>query len=332
MVVLAEDRSLFQWHRCRKWWRADMQCPFHPGEPIYDDDDEDDDEKVPVEVPIPLPLPIPPGKKIDEVEEEVTEEAGKLVDAIVPFVPKFKVLSSPGDPGHFATEGDFNKARDAARVAVKAAAQAASKALRVRSTSGSASRIRKQRGAKSKERVRQTREQNKTSSGLVKTGGAKSHIATMLAAGTALAASLKSPSGGGPRSGPTAGAETASGAIAESAIIRRLQELSPAGGPRRREQGEAVKEAERIVRPPPNIVPPREREGQEVQSGSRPISTRSISAFDETGFSISAQRIAIAVGIGVGAVVIGGAVIAGGRGGGFHRPAVLRPGTISRAY
>lgn len=336
---LVETRSP-KWHRCRRYWDEDLRCPFHP-QPQEAEDDDDDDEFEPIPVAFPDRLIPPPGEKAEQIADDIIEESKDLVKAIpVPTlaVQQVKVLSTPGQPGHFADADAFKQARrvaDAAKNAARALTNAKAGLQAAQRAHAKARRIQKGRASRKADRKAATRQQNEQQKGVPWKG-----VATLMAAAAALGASLEGPSKG---SGPTAGAEIASAGIAEAAIVRRLKELQPSSSPKREEQSRAVEEAERIVRPP-NIVPPREREGVTAQSAiigqveaelvapSVEANAANIVPVREREEGISTQRIVIAIAIGVGAGVIGGAVLRGGRGGGFHRPATLTRGLLARAY
>lgn len=307
-----------RWHRCRKWWQAALVCPYHPNPEESDGPDDEDEEKDPVEVPVPIPIKKPDEKKVDEVTVEAVKEAEEIVTHVFKVIeiltkdtptPIGRRIADPVSVPTKATAPKLNVGRtnpNRSRRNIRQARSALKKSKAVHKVSTKASASVTQPAA--------------STSGSITSKGAETWVRgiPLLAAASALAVSLGGASGGSSPP-PTAGAEIGSAGIAESAIVKRLTELQPSGGARRREQRGAVEEAERIVRAPKQPPVP-------TRSGINVTPSRA----HDTG--ISTTRIAIAVGIGVGAVVIGGAILAGGRGGGFHRPSNLKPGLIARAY
>lgn len=67
---------MHDWHRCQRWWRRKMECPFGKMEE-HDDFGEDPPDEETEFPPTPLPIPaIPPVHSTDEeaVEREIPEE------------------------------------------------------------------------------------------------------------------------------------------------------------------------------------------------------------------------------------------------------------------
>lgn len=129
-------------------------------------------------------------------------------------------------------------------------------------------------------------------------------------------ATLKPPSG-------TARADIQSGAIAEAALVRKLEQQRSTGSGRRRAQRGAVEEAERIVRSPKQPKVP-----TYAAYDYKGISDRQNQAVDRRramAKRVAAAATATLAGIGVAKAI--NSFRGGGRGGGFHKRALtFRPG------
>ncbi len=81
---------MIHWHRCRRWWRHGLECPYSSLVEHEDDDEEDGDpdlEKIPV-----------PGKKKVEEDEEVPD------DEKIPVPGRRPVATKPRRPGRDLTD------------------------------------------------------------------------------------------------------------------------------------------------------------------------------------------------------------------------------------
>ncbi len=91
------------WHRCRRWWRLGLACPFggfvghvpqrekkrrRPKE-----DEGEEEEKEPVRIPIREPEPIAVPKKQEEIKKPVPPEVPKPVPVLppAPFLPPIRL-------------------------------------------------------------------------------------------------------------------------------------------------------------------------------------------------------------------------------------------------
>lgn len=111
-----------------------------------------------------------------------------------------------------------------------------------------------------------------------------------------------------PPSRPSAPAENRSTAYAESALAQSLRRRSkPRSNGRLPTPAEAIAEAERILREQPNQ--------QDPVPGQRPRKQPTLSGKQGAQHR---ERVGTAIGVGVGVILSTAAIVAGGRGGGFH--------------
>lgn len=62
---------MMHWHRCRRWWRHGLECPFNSLVDHEDDDEEDGDPDL-------IKIPVPARRKRDKSEADVTTGGGKV--------------------------------------------------------------------------------------------------------------------------------------------------------------------------------------------------------------------------------------------------------------
>lgn len=272
-----------RWHSCRRWWRRGFTCPYGPeSEPPSEEDDDDDDE-----------LPPPVGERIPEDDPKKSRTTLKKLKVPEPkaMVDTIKLIPNLVPDVVAQAEADVAKYPDVSspphRIP-KGNPGAAPDSARAggRATSRAASKALE--AATSSQKVGDPFKTVQNAFGRPGSG-----------------------SGAPPNS---AGADVASGRLAEAALVRSLERSRGRGSARRTEQGRAVEEAERIVRAPKQPkVPVRSNYDYDA------ISRRQNRAQDRA--RDLAKRAAVAGLAAAGTAYIIRSFSGGGRGGGFHRQA-----------
>ncbi len=286
-----------KWHKCSTWWKTELECPVHPDDLPTEDDPHDEDDP-------PVPPVVVPGKKKDEkgdrestlVREPVTE---RMLEDAVAQIPVPVPVEVPA-PTPAPAPSPQPATRPVRRPAPHAPGLPNRAPVRSDYTTKRAHRQAAKSWAVTQMNAAVADAKAKAFTGGRAAGGTPwsvvNRVVTISMAQAAAANVASGRKSGGPP--PSAGAEVLSTVRAGEALLaastsRRAKRTY---GVREREGQEAVNEAERIVRDA--------RNRKKSKEGAKRIKT----------------AIAIGVGAGVAAAVT---AIAGGRGGGFHRPAVI---------
>lgn len=275
------------WHRCGRWWKEKLACPYHrEPEEAAEEDDDDDEDRVPVLVPIPVKDPEPLVPKKVAVELEIPEPV-KIVEAVAK-IPEPVEVADPRVVTRSVPAGQPSRSVTVRPAGHGVTTRTASKAARVRAMNQVVKDSRARDNARTIARNlgRKLVRKDRFSPWIL--------VNQVIAIGAgSLGAGTK-----GPRPpGPSARAELMSTAVVAESWLARDVGRSSARGRLRREQREAVEEAGRIAQGARNRARARQK-AKRARALAYGVAAASATAAAAT------------------AIYSGG-----GRGGGFHRQA-----------